>query len=167
MSKITAEVKLTIDSKAAQNMLLCAGYGDEKRSNSELVQKLLSILEDYGVTSTVVSVKNPENNDEAKPQTKVVPIFKQVKMERKGNKLNSLNHILALCKRCKTADRYWEIVNKMSDRGIYNVFENRCDLCSHDDFGECLLPYSDDTFVSGCLPALISALERELEKYKK
>lgn len=168
MSKITADVKLTIDSEAAQNMLCCAGYSDKKRSDDELVKELLSILEDYGVTSTVVSVKNLENNnDEEKPKPQVVPVFRQVKVERKGNKLNSLNHILALCKRCKTADRYWEIVNKMTDRGIYNVFENRCDSCPYDDFGECTSTTTDTAFVSDCLPALITALEKELEKYKK
>ena len=62
MSKVTAEVRLSIDSKAAQNMLCCAGYSDKKRSDCELVKDLLSILEDYGVTSTVVSVNSLEES---------------------------------------------------------------------------------------------------------
>lgn len=167
MSKVTAEVRLSIDSEAAQDMLCCAGYSDKKRSDCELVKDLLSILEDYGVTSTVVSVNSLKENNEVKPQPKATPVPQHLVSDRKGNKLNSLNHILALCRRCKTADRYWEIVNKMTDRGIYNVFENRCDFCHYDDFGECTSTTTDTAFVSDCLPALITALEKELEKFKK
>lgn len=57
MSKITVSVELTIDKEAAQNMLSCAGYGSEERNDDKLVKDLLSILDCYGVTSTVTDNK--------------------------------------------------------------------------------------------------------------
>jgi hypothetical protein len=53
MSKITVNVKMTIDKEAAQDMLSCAGYGSEERSDEKLVSDLLSILNCYGVASEV------------------------------------------------------------------------------------------------------------------
>jgi hypothetical protein len=61
MSKIIVNAELTIDKEAAQNMLSCAGYGSEERSDDKLVKDLLSILDCYGVTSTVTTpIKSPE-----------------------------------------------------------------------------------------------------------
>ena len=54
MSKITVDVKLTIDKKVAPIMLCCAGYGDKERSDCEFVKDLLSILEAYGVTYDIM-----------------------------------------------------------------------------------------------------------------
>lgn len=57
MSKIIVNAELTIDKEVAQNMLSCAGYGSEERSDDKLVKDLLSILDCYGVTSTVTDNK--------------------------------------------------------------------------------------------------------------
>lgn len=59
MSKLVVDVKLTLDKKAAQDMLVCAGYGDKNRNDEELVKDVLSVLESYGVTC---EVGKPENS---------------------------------------------------------------------------------------------------------
>ncbi|MEE1503100.1 MAG: hypothetical protein UGF89_02500 [Acutalibacteraceae bacterium] len=55
MSKITVDVKLTIDKEVAPIMLCCAGYGDKNRNDTELVKDVLSVLDSYGVTYDVTS----------------------------------------------------------------------------------------------------------------
>lgn len=55
--QIVAVVKLSVDPKAAQDMLCCAGYGDKKRTDNELVKDLLSVLENYGVTSEIKNIE--------------------------------------------------------------------------------------------------------------
>lgn len=58
MSKLVVDVKLTVDKKAAQDMLVCTGYGDKNRNDEELVKDVLSVLEPYGVTCEVGKSEN-------------------------------------------------------------------------------------------------------------
>lgn len=61
MPKVEVNVKITVDTKIAEDMLNCAGYHKFKTGDkNEIVSTLLSMLNCYGATAEIINIKEKE-----------------------------------------------------------------------------------------------------------
>ena len=81
------------------------------------------------------------------------------------NKQNAINYILKKCKNVLTYEQVLKIANLLDENDLWSIWLNRCDRCSHDDFGICLIEV-DDIAAPFCAAEISKLLKEELIKTK-